>query len=405
MIAATAMCAAAATEAAAQDGSIVLNNQLQLGDVISGQTLNVEGASDQVTVSNSAQGNSLSGSVENGSLTVRSTQTMRGDARATTELTLGGDTEGRVSAVTQAGGNYLAAGAYGADLEIDATQTVDSGEIVANSTIRGGTARLLGGGSVAVSAIANITALGGTGASLTGSINQSSDASVRAGNLAETQYIPATSEFTGQAFGNAVSATSGEASNQNLAVRQRSTGGIIEADVSANAGNAWDLAGRANAAANQAAFLNQGGSIVIVTDQGNTSAVRSNAIVTAYDFGAATAYAQGAGNAVSAGNNDVYVEIDNTQVNSGGVDVSASFSGGYGYDAYVGADAVGNTVTGYACSDCEGVLIATNAQTNDGAVSAAARTTIQGSGRAVITGTNAVGNAASFYVARPGSGD
>ena len=46
MIAATAMCAAAATEAAAQDGSLVLNNQLQLGDVISGQTLNVVGATD-----------------------------------------------------------------------------------------------------------------------------------------------------------------------------------------------------------------------------------------------------------------------------------------------------------------------------------------------------------------------
>ena len=105
MIAATAMCAAAATEASAQDGSLVLNNQLQLGDVISGQTLNVEGASDQVTVSNSAQGNSLSGSVENDSLTLRSTQTMRGDARATTEMTVGGDTEGAVSAVTQAGGN------------------------------------------------------------------------------------------------------------------------------------------------------------------------------------------------------------------------------------------------------------------------------------------------------------
>ena len=120
------MFAAAATEAAAQDGSIVLNNQLQLGDVIAGQTLNVVGATDQVTVSNSAQGNSLSGSVENDSLTLRSTQTMRGDARATTEMTLGGDTEGEVNAVTQAGGNYLAGGAYDADLEIDATKPVEA---------------------------------------------------------------------------------------------------------------------------------------------------------------------------------------------------------------------------------------------------------------------------------------
>ncbi len=258
---------------------------------------------------------------------------------------------------------------------------------------------------MATSANANTTVLGGTGASVTGSVNQSSEASVRSSNLAETQYIPATAVFSSQASANLAAATTDAASNQNLSVRQRSTGGIVEADVSANAGNAWDLAGRANAVANQAAFANQGGSLVVVTDQDNASAIRSTAIVTAFDFGAATAHAQGVANAVTAGNNDIYVEIDNTQMNSGGVDVSASFTGTTGYDAYVGADATGNSVTGYACADCEGVLIATNAQTNHGGVSATANTTVNGSGRAVITGSNAVGNAATFYVARPGSGN
>ncbi|MFY8163095.1 MAG: holdfast attachment protein D, partial [Brevundimonas sp.] len=51
-IAATILCAAAATEAAAQnppqDGTIVLNQQLQLGDVFAGQTLNVVDPQDQV---------------------------------------------------------------------------------------------------------------------------------------------------------------------------------------------------------------------------------------------------------------------------------------------------------------------------------------------------------------------
>src|SRR5690606_38185463 len=71
-IAATALCAAAATEAAAQtpppDDSVVLNQQLQLGDVFSHQTLNVVDPQEQVTVSTSAQGNSASGAVENGSI-------------------------------------------------------------------------------------------------------------------------------------------------------------------------------------------------------------------------------------------------------------------------------------------------------------------------------------------------
>ena len=87
--------------------------------------------------------------------------------------------------------------------------------------------------------------------------------------------------------------------------------------------------------------------------------------------------------------------------NSGGVDVTATFSGTNGYDVYVGADAVGNSVTGYACSDCEGYLEARNTQTNNGDISAAANTTVAGSTRAVITGANAVGNAATFHVSRP----
>jgi hypothetical protein len=67
----------------------------------------------------------------------------------------------------------------------------------------------------------------------------------------------------------------------------------------------------------------------------------------------------------------------------------------------VGAEAVGNSVTGYACSECEGYLEARNNQTNQGDVSATANTAVAGSSRAVITCANAVGNAASFYVSRP----
>ena len=47
----------------------------------------------------------------------------------------------------------------------------------------------------------------------------------------------------------------------------------------------------------------------------------------------------------------------------------------------------------------------TNRQVNDGAVSATAQTTVNGQGRAVIVGSNAVGNAATFYVSRPNGGN
>ena len=404
-IAATLLSVAAATEAAAQTpppgGAVVLNQQLQLGDVFADQTLNVVDPQDPVTATTSAQGNSASGAVENDSIAVQSDQDMRGSARATTTVTLGGDTTGPVEVTTQAGGNYLAVGAYTADLAVDATQSNTGSEVIANTTVGPDTARLLGGASVRSSAISNTVALGGEGAHLSGTVDQSSDATVRAGVLAQTQYIPAAAAFETQAVANAVAVNSTAASSQDLSIRQRSTGDLVEADTSANAGNAWDLAGRARATGNQAVLYNSGGSVVNASDQANSAHIRANAVTTAYDFGAAEAYAQASGNQLAVGNNDIYVQIDNVQFNSGGVEATASFSGTNGYDVYVGADAVGNSVTGYACSECEGHLEANNVQTNDGAVSAVANTTVAGSGRAVVTGTNAVGNAATFYVSRP----
>lgn len=360
-------------------------------------------ATEQVTVGTSAQGNSASGAVQNGSITVRSDQDMRGDSVARTDLTLAGDTGGPVNVVTQAGGNYLAVSAYDANLTVEATQSNTGGLVSATSMVGDSSARLLGGGTVAASAISNTTALYGEGAFLDGSIDQSSSAVVRSYSRVDSQYIPAEAEVTAQSVVNAIAVTSGQTSGQELTLTQTSTGDFVEAESSANTGNGWDLASRARATANQAILYNEGGSVVTTTDQTNSAFVRAAATTTAYDYGRAQAYARGAANEVSVGNNDIYVEIDNSQFNSGGVDVSATFSGTNGYDVYVNADAVGNAVTGYACSQCEGYLEARNSQTNAGDVSALATTTVAGSGRAVITGANAVGNSASFYVSRPGN--
>lgn len=397
------LCAAAATEAAAQDGTIVLNQQLQLGDVFAGQTLNVVDSQDQVTVQSSAQGNSASGAVYNGSIAVQSDQTMQGDAVANTDITLGGDTYGVVNATTQAGGNYLAVSAYDATLTLDASQTVDDGLISATTEIGDSSARLHAGATVGASAISNTVAAYGQTSFVSGTIDQSSSAIVRSFGRIESQYIPAEASVTSQAIVNAIAVNSDHTSGQNLGIAQRSFGSFIEAEASANAGNAWDLAARARATANQAVLYNEGGSVVNASDQRNSSFVRASALTTAYDYGRAEAYARGAANELSVGNNDIYIEIDNTQFNTGGVDVISNFSGTNGYDVYVGADAVGNNVTGYACSNCEGRLEARNTQTNTGDVSAVANTTVAGSNRSVISGANAVGNSASFYVSRPGN--
>ena len=396
------MCVAAATEAFAQDRSIVLNEQLQLGDVIAGQTLNVEDASGEIAANTTAMGLHVSTAVVGVDATVSSSQTMLGNADATTTLNLTGETTGPVNAVTQARGNYLEASAYGGDMAIETNQVTGPTEITASSAITGSSARLVGGASIGVATVANTVALGGTGTHVEGVVIQQSEAGVRAENFAGTQYIPANAEFISQSVGNVATVNSTAASSQDLTIRQRQAGDQVTASTSANSGNAWDLAGRARATANQALLYNQGGSVVVTTDQSNLSEVRAASVVTSFDYGAATANAAATGNEASIGNNDIYLKIDNSQVNSGGVEVSSGFAGTNGYDVAVAADAVGNSVTGYACADCRGYMDITNSQVNSGAVSATATTTIRGTGRSVVTGANAVGNSATFYVSGPG---
>ncbi|WP_312148166.1 holdfast anchor protein HfaD [Brevundimonas sp.] len=405
-IAATAMCAAAVTEAAAQDRGLVLNQQLQLGDVVAGQTLNVVDVSDQVTVSTASQGNGAIMGGDGRDFEVRSTQDMRGDASASTSLTLGGETNGLTTSVTQARGNYLAGTASRGQMALDATQTL-SGDVTASTVITGQDAQMVGGGQVAAAALGNTVALAGNGsgsdrAALVGSIDQTTTGLVRANNTASPRFVREPADFSTQAVANAVQATSGPSANQELGVRQRSSGALVEADTGAYAGNGWNLAARAHAGGNQAGFYNQGGSLVPTTDQANTAFIRSEAELSSYDFGKATAAATAIANEVTVGNNDIFVDIDNTQLNSGGVEATASFVGQKGYDAYVGANAAGNSVTGYACAECVGDLNARNVQTNSGNVSAMATSTINGNGRNVIAGANAVGNTASFYVTQTG---
>ena len=407
-IVATALCAAAANAAVAQERGQVLNNQLQLGDVVAGQRLNVVDVSDQVTVSAAASGNSLAGGTEGEALRLRSSQTMRGDAASSTTLTLGGDTNGRVTSVTQARANYLAGTAINAPMAVEAEQ-IGHGDVTATSRITGTDARLINGGQIASGAYGNTVALAGAASgsdrtAITGTIDQTMHGEVRATNTASPRYAPAPTDFSSEALANAVQVSTGPSSNQELTVRQRSSGAVVEADTSVWAGNAWDLVGRGRATGNQAAFYNQGGSLVTTTDQDNSAQVRGAVELSSYDFGAATAAADAIGNNVVVGNNDIYVDIDNIQNNTGGVEATASFVGQKGYDAYVGANAAGNSITGYACAECGGDLNANNVQTNAGNVRAMATTTINGQGRNVISGANAVGNAATFYVTGNGGG-
>ena len=75
-----------------------------------------------------------------------------------------------------------------------------------------------------------------------------------------------------------------------------------------------------------------------------------------------------------------------------------------GYDLSSNATAMGNAVTGYACSSCGGVMNVTSSQSNTADVGASAGIPYGGVAGAIRSATStatAVGNTATFYVSKP----
>ncbi|WAC60927.1 holdfast anchor protein HfaD [Brevundimonas sp. SL130] len=330
--------------------------------------------------------------------TCTSTQTMTGEVTGTVNLDVA---VGQLQVTNDASGNLLVGGIDQAAAALAARQTMTGPSVTARTAVDAPTAHVENGGAVATTAVANSVALGGPSASITGTVDQSAQTTVLAETVADVQYIPAPADFSAQAVANAVQTSTTGASHQDLTIRQTNAPSTIEARTDVYVDNAWNLAARANARANQTVLYNAGGSLVAATDQTNQGRVRAVAQAQTYVQGQTTVAARAVANEVIAGNQDIYLELNNTQLNTGGVEATATYTGVSGYDAYVGAEAVGNSVTGYACSQCGGEVNVTNTQTNDANVTATTTATI-GAGRTAVVGATAVGNSATFYVSRPG---
>lgn len=395
------MFAALASKASAQDASTVLNEQLQLGEVFSHQRLDVVDARQQVGGSNTAIGNRIVGGTEQQSLRFVNRQTGFAAAVAEARLNMQGQTRGPVVVVNQARINEASVAANGAPLALDSQQYA-YGPAVSTVIQENTHARLIGGAAVTSAAYSNSLHAGGNNTFASGTIHQESTEHTLAQTYVPALYVPGQASFHADAASNSVQVVTTGTSGQDLSVSQDNVGWTGAESVSV-ANNSWDTATTSSAAANRALLYNAGGSQLTTTNQSNSGDVYSHASAYAYEFGQVRAVADGVGNQAVSGNADIWVEIDNNQINTGGVAVTAYVTGHTGYDAYVGANATGNSVTGYACSDCGGVLTATNSQTNSGPVSAIANTNLTGGSRAVITGSTATGNSASFYVTRPGN--
>ncbi len=393
------VCAAATSHA--QDAT-VLNNQIQLGDIFSSQTLNVVEVEEGVGAETNATGNSVL--AEGVDMAITSNQTMAASAQAVTTVnaTAGLGESSQIN--TSATGNSADASVIQSTMTGVLSQIATfSPNVTAQGYVEAETASA-GDLGVATTAMSNTASLGLTNGSAGVRVNQTSAADVLADGGAVVQYVSGTADVSGVAAGNNVGLVGTDSSAARIAVSQSNTGDLVQASQFTAYGNAQTASTSATAGGNIVGAVNEGPLLDVAANQYNEAYVRAQAEGSAWQFGAGYATAYAVGNSTLAGNTGEAVVLDNVQLNTGGgVEAIASFTGQEGYDGYSRATAVGNDATAYSCSSCTGSMSVGNAQTNSADVGAASTTTVNGAGRMINSTSTAIGNNASFYVTRPGN--
>ena len=386
--------------------SQVLNGQVQLGNVTSSQTLDVTTVTDQTAAVTTATGNAVTMAADTGSLDVQSTQSMQGSATATTTLNVDpGGYSGETALTTAATGNTSeATNLGGGALTGNLTQSTGPGDITASSTVNAPEGEIPDL-QVNAQAIANTQGVAVAGAPANVAVTQSSTASTTSNSDVTVGFTDGTAELGASAVSNNLTATGLDGASQTLNVNQSMTGGMTQAAQFVAVGQAQTADNAATASANNVSVSNDGGPLDVTATQNNSGYVRGQAESTAYSFGTATATANGVGNSAIYGETGGQITLNSSQFNSGaGVEAVSSSGGATGYDLSSTSTAMGNAVTGYACSACGGVMNITSSQSNSADIGASASIPYAGnagSARSAISTSTAVGNSATFYVSRP----
>ena len=380
--------------------SPVLNSQVNLGEIFTEQSLNVQTVSDGVTASTTAQANGVSIGVTNADASATSNQDNQGTVYAHGVVDIGANA-GTSSAVrTTAVGNSASLAASNGTVSAFAVQT-NSASVTARGQVEAADAEAadLTVSTLAMGNTAGVTLDNGSAGAR---ISQSTKANVLADGGAIVGYVSGTSAVTSTTAGNNITMTGANQSAARMITDQANTADVTQASKFTAYGNSYLSATSATATGNNLSAQNEGPLLDVTSNQYNTSYVRGQAEGTSYLFGAAQTSAYAAGNSSQVNNVGPELVLDNLQTNTGGgVEATASFQGQDGYDAVTTATAMGNAVTGYACSKCSGRMTVTNTQTNSADIGATTSTTVASSGRQVTGVSTAIGNNASFTVSSP----
>ncbi len=376
----------------------------QAATVESSQTLDVVTVDDGVTDTTSSTGNSLTAGSEAGSLDVQTTQSMQGNAPASTTLNVqdGGYSGASSSLTTAATGNAVTASiSGGGDMTSTIDQTTGPVSITTDSQINAYSAQT-GDVTASSQAVANSAAVGAsTGYSGT-TVNQTSTAITQSDGGATVHYTPGALTLSATAASNNLTATGTDGAAQDVTATQSMTGERTQAAQFVAVGNGQTVTNAATATANNISASGENNPLNVVTVQDNTGYVRAQAETTSYEFGSSSSLAYGVGNSVMAAEVGSDLTLNNTQTNSGnGVEVIANSTGNNGYDLTSSATAMGNSATGYSCSSCAGTVNVANHQYNSSDVGATSAVSFTSSARSVTGVATAVGNSATFYTTKP----
>ncbi|HEX5379438.1 MAG TPA: holdfast anchor protein HfaD, partial [Phenylobacterium sp.] len=326
--------------------SSVLNNQVQLGDVFSTQTLNVETVTDQTVGESHATGNQYQASVDGQDIDVRLNQTANGNVTGDTRLNVAADSGAVTQITTTAVGNAGEAGVTGGTLTGVMTQTTGPAAIAGISHIEAPDGRAGDVDSLTQSQ-GDSQVLSVSAGTAGVRVNQSNAAQVTSNGGGVYGYVSGAAQFQAQTMANDVTYSGDNGSGARIAVSQQNNAALTQAAQFTAFGQVQDGKTIASAAGNNLDAVNEGFLLDAAVDQRNHAYVRAQSETGAASFGALTASANGVGNSAVVGDIGGELVLDNTQVNDGGgIEVLATTSGGDGYDAYANATAAGNAVTG-----------------------------------------------------------
>jgi hypothetical protein len=379
--------------------SQVISDQVQLGDVFTEQTMNVVDVSEFIGMTSTAMGNGLSASnATGGPMTVNARQTLQGAVQSTGVLEAAGTMGQSTVLSSSATGNSIDTGMDRGTMTALATQHAGPAGVLARTQTEAAA-----GGTVDFNdntqAINNSFGMGLTNAAAGVRLIQTTEGSAFADGGAIMGQSTGAATVASQAVGNNATMTGVQGSAFRAVADQTNAANLVQASKFTAYGSSYVSTTAASASANNLHATNEGGLLDVTSRQANTAYVRAQAEETSAYFSAGTANAYGVGNSMIAGSMGPEVVIVNEQLNElGGVESTAYFGAGTGYDATASATAMGNAATGYACSDCGATLRATNNQTNSADVGSTARMTVGGPSRTATGTATSVGNNASYYI-------